>query len=71
MDALDRLPLDVLIALQELMVAPDGEAKERARLRAADAGYYLVAMAGKRADPEPIPLEEAPDDLEAIRLTFG
>ncbi len=70
MDALDRLPLEVLLALQELMAAPDEEGKERARQRASDAGYYLVAMAGKRVDTEPIAMEEAPADIDAIQLAF-
>jgi hypothetical protein len=71
MSALDHLPLDLLLALQELMVAPDQEAKERARQRAADAGFYLVAMAGKRVDAEPIAMDEAPADIDGIHLSFG
>ena len=71
MNALDRLPLDLLLALQELMVAPDQEARARAHQRASDAGFYLVAMGGKRVDREPLAMEEAPADLDAIHLTFG
>lgn len=71
MDALDHLPLEVLLALQELMVSPDEEARERARQRASDAGYYLVAMAGRRVDREPLEMDEAPAGAEGIHLSFG
>ena len=71
MDALDQLPLDLLLALQEVMIAPDQEARERARQRAADAGFYLVAMGGKRLDRQPIEMEEAPAEVDAVHLRFG
>ncbi len=70
-DPLDHLPLEVLLALQEMMVAPDEEAKERARQRASDAGFYLVAMAGHRTDLEPLEMAEAPPDVDGVHLQFG
>lgn len=69
MDLLDRLPLPILLALQEAAMSPGEEGAERARRRAADAGYYLVKFEGAR-QPEPLMMEEAPEDVEGVVLTF-
>jgi hypothetical protein len=81
MTALDRLPLEVLLALQDAVVAPGPLGAERARKRAEDAGFYLVAMGEViQLDDTPLPLpsttvpmEEAPEETleEAVHLAFG
>ena len=70
-DALDRLPLEVLLALHEAAASPGPVGEERARKRAEDAGYYLVVMGDRRSPPVPLAMEEAPDDVDAIELSFG
>jgi len=65
---LDDLPLDVLLAMQEAMADPSESGRERAAQRAADAGFYLHCTS---APPlKPIPMEEAPDSVEALNLRF-
>ncbi len=70
MDVLDRLPLPVLLALQEAAATPNEIGMERARKRAEDAGFYLVAMGGSRTC-EPLPMEEAPEEVEAVLLDLS
>ncbi len=72
---LDDLPIDVLLALQEAAANPSEEGKERARLRAEDAGFWLQCPAPVGADaapeaaptpkpaPEPALLEPAPSKI--------
>lgn len=50
---LDDLPLDVLLALQEAAANPAEEGKERARLRAEDAGFWLQCGTPGAEDPAP------------------
>lgn len=38
---LDDLPLDVLLAMQDALTDPTGSGAERARLRAAGAGFHV------------------------------
>lgn len=71
MDLLDRLPLPVLLALQEAAATPTEEGAERARRRAADAGYYLVSFSSTRRQLEPLCMEEAPEGVEGVVLTFA
>jgi hypothetical protein len=73
MDVLDRLPLPVLLALQEAAALPNEVGMERARKRAEDAGFYLVVMGGALpgGPGEALPMEEAPDGVEAIRLDLS
>jgi hypothetical protein len=78
-DVLDALPLEVLMALQELLADPSEEGRERAALRARDAGWHLSLAPGAPATPpelppridlEPIPMEPAPDGVESLVLRF-
>lgn len=76
-DLLDSLPLSVLLALQEAATDPSETGRERAALRAADAGFYLhcakaeVGSPLKRVLTEPIPMDPAPEQYdEAIELAF-
>ncbi len=70
---LDAIPLDVLLALQEAMTDPTRAGAERARLRAADAGFHVqclnpadpegrIVLAHPPTEPEPMP-EAAPDTI--------
>ncbi len=67
--ALDQLPVEVLLSLQEAMCDPSAEGIERARLRAADAGFHLkLGDSGVTLEPlrdaPPIAAPEAPEDAE-------
>jgi len=65
---LHRLPLEVLLAMQEALADPSESGRERAAQRAAEAGFYLHCTG---APPlEPIPMEEAPERVEALTLRF-
>ena len=74
-DSLDDLPLDVLLALQQAMTDATAEGVERARLRAADAGFWLQcdnppakdAVCGAAEEP-PVPSPEAPAHHGGIEL---
>lgn len=68
-EPLDALPLDVLLALTEALADPSARGRKRAEARAADAGVSLVCT-GAPPD-EPIPMQEAPEGIEAVVLTFG
>ncbi len=65
---LDRLPLDVLIALQEAMADPSEAGRVRAAQRAEDAGFYLQCTGVPPHNP--IPMDEAPDGVESLVLRF-
>jgi len=65
---LDDLPLDVLLALQEALADPSETGQFRARLRAAEAGFHIECIATPQ--PAPIPMEEAPDDVDGTELSF-
>ena len=69
-DVLDSLPLEVLLALQEAAADPSEKGRERARLRAADAGFHLECARVPQQLAEPIPMEEAPEGVEALTLRF-
>lgn len=72
---LDDLPLDVLLALQEAMTDPTTEGLERARLRAAGAGYWLQCdnppEGGGPRRVRAIPAPEAPVDHGGEELDLG
>ena len=75
-DLLDQVPLSVLLALQEAATDPSETGRQRAALRAADAGFYLecAGTEGSRTHviTEPIPMEPAPERCDdAVELTFG
>lgn len=67
-DLLDDLPLDVLLALRDAVADPSEEGRERARKRAADAGFYLRCAGSP--DREPIEMEPAPEGVEGLALRF-
>jgi hypothetical protein len=79
MDPLDDLPLELLIALRDALADPSTAGRARAMKRAAEAGYHLVLggdapdlerASPPRYDPEPIPMEEAPEGVQSLRLRF-
>ncbi len=80
MDALDDLPLDILLALRDAVADPTEQGRQRAAQRAADAGFYLECLnppepSGSVDSPatvvtEPIAMEPAPADAQAITLDF-
>jgi hypothetical protein len=80
MDALDDLPLDILLALRDAVADPTEEGRQRAAQRAADAGFYLECLnPPEEPEPiestatvltEPIAMEPAPADAQAITLDF-
>ena len=79
---LDALPLDVLLALQEALTDPTRAGAERAKLRAAGAGFHLkcanpedpdgrIVLARVPEAPQPpTPMPEASPDAAAIELHF-
>ena len=67
-NVLDTLPLEVLLALHEAAVDPTEEGRERARQRAAEAGFHLACTGAP--GQEPIPMEEAPEGVEGLLLRF-
>ena len=79
---LDALPLDVLLALQEALTDPTRAGAERARLRAAGAGFHLKCANPEDPDgrivlarvpeeaPPPTPMPEASPGEPAIELRF-
>ncbi|MEQ1504571.1 MAG: hypothetical protein ABMB14_20195 [Myxococcota bacterium] len=75
-DPLDALPLELLLALIDAAGDPSDAGRLRAASRARDAGYHVELVGGPvsvgipRYDPEPIPMEEASDGVESLRLRF-
>jgi len=68
-DLLDQLPLEVLLAMQDALGDPTEEGRERARLRAVDAGFHVQFFGdgGIKA----IPMEAAPEGVEGLEFKFG
>lgn len=77
---LDDLPLDVLLALQDALTDPSEAGAERARLRAAGAGFHVElgnavgedgqVVLGKAPVP-PVPQPEAEPGVDAVELPLG
>lgn len=82
---LDDLPLDVLLALQDAMTDPSEAGAERARLRAAGAGFHVALgnaigddgavvlrpPPGPAAAPPALPQPEAEPGVQAVELPLG
>lgn len=72
---LDVLPLDLLLALQEAMADPTADGQERARLAAAEAGFYIHCMMRPDGDEgvnDPLPMPSGEDAAEVTaHLVFG
>ena len=77
---LDDLPLDVLLALQDALTDPSEEGAERARKRAAGAGFHVEL--GNEIDAEgrvvlgqtpvpPVPQPEAEPGVDGVELPLG
>ncbi|MEZ4323012.1 MAG: hypothetical protein R3F61_36435 [Myxococcota bacterium] len=79
-DALDRLPLDVLLALRDAIADPTEQGRSRAAQRASEAGFYLECLNEASEEPEPpviadvirepIAMEPAPEGVAGIELAF-
>ena len=68
-DALDTMPLELLLALQEAMADPSESGQARARMRARNVGIHIHCLGSP--DDGAIALDEPPAGLEeAIVLSF-
>lgn len=75
---LDDLPLDVLLAMQDAILDPTGEGRDRASARAADQGFYVRCTNeldddGRiiLGDPPPVEMDPAEPGVDAVVLRFG
>ena len=67
--ALDALPLELLLALQEAMTDPSEAGQMRAQMRARNAGIHIHCVGSPNEGT--IALDEPPAGTEAIVLSFA